>query len=249
LRLTRIAVITGASSGIGEALARALAERDWHCVLLARREDRLRTLAAELGAEYEICDVGDRSAVERAAAAIGARHPSVQLLVNNAGISARVGFLEIEPDQLEAVMRVNYFGSVWALRAFLPLLERSDSADVVNIVSVAGTVSSGRSGPYGGSKHAQLAFSRAVTAELGTRGISVHTINPGLVETEGFPQRAVLERPLVRRLVIEPEDVARHVIRVLERGRRETFVPGWYRVAGLMQVLVPGLVARVARRR
>ena len=226
-----------------------MAARGWRCILIARREDRLRALADELDAEYEVCDVGDRAAVERTAAAIGSRHPAVDLLVNNAGISGRAGFLEIDPERLDAVMRVNYFGSVWTLRAFLPLLERAGDADVVNIVSVAGTVASARSGPYAASKHAQLAFSRAVGAELAPRGINVHTINPGLVETEGFPQRAGLRRAFVRRLVIEPEDVAQHVIRVLDRGRRETFVPAWYRAVALAQALVPGLVARFARRR
>ena len=82
----RVAVITGASSGIGEATARQLAKDGWRCVLLARREDRLRPLAEELGGEYELLDVADREAVERVAAAILERHPRIDLLINNAGI-------------------------------------------------------------------------------------------------------------------------------------------------------------------
>lgn len=244
----RVAVVTGASSGIGEATARRLAARGWRCVLLARRHERLEALAAELRGEAERCDVGDREAVERVAAAVLERHPTIDLLVNNAGIPGRKSFLDLEPERVEQVMRVNYLGCVWCLRAFLPGLERARPAAVVNVVSVAGAVAWPASGPYSAAKHAQLAFSRAVAAQLRPRGIRVHTVNPGFVETEGFPQREVLARPVLRRLVVAPDDVAEHVLRVLDRGRTETFVPGWYRAAAVAQALAPGLVARALAR-
>ena len=119
---------------------RALAQRDWRTVLLARREDRLRALAEEVGGEYEVCDVGRREDVERVAATVSDRHPQIRLLVNNAGIPGRAGFVAIDDERLEEVLRVNYLGGVWCLRAFLPALEAAGRADVVNIVSVAGTV-------------------------------------------------------------------------------------------------------------
>jgi uncharacterized protein len=245
----RIAVVTGASSGIGEALARALARRGDHCVLVARREERLRPLAEEVGGEFEVCDVSDREAVERMAARVTERHPRVHLLVNNAGIPGRRGFFGADPERIEQVVRTNYLGGVWCLRAFLPALEAAAPADVVNVVSVAGTVAFPPSGPYSAAKHAQLAFSRATAAELRPRGIRVHTINPGFVETEGFPQRTVLASPLLRRSVIGPEEVAEHIVRSLERGRGESFVPRWYRIPALAQAIAPGLVARLASRR
>ena len=244
----RVAVVTGASSGIGAAIARALAARGDLCVLLARREDRLRALAEELGGEYELCDVADREAVERAAAAVRERHPRIGVLVCNAGIPGRYGFLDIEPERLVRLVETNYLGGVWCLRAFLPALEAAGGADVVNVVSVAGGVAFPPSGPYSASKHAQLAFSRATAAELRPRGIRVHTVNPGFVETEGFPQRRALASPFMRRMVIEPEDVARHVMRSLERGRGETYVPAWYRLFPLLQDLAPALVGRFAGR-
>src|SRR5262249_51289908 len=166
LPLRRVAVVTGASSGIGEAIARALAARGWLCVLVARREDRLRALAEELDGEAEVCDIGDRDAVEQMAGRVTARHPAVHLLVNNAGIPGRASFASIELERLEQLMRVNYLGSVWCLRAFTQALEAARSADVVNIVSVAGTVAFAPSGPYSASKHAALAFSRSATADL-----------------------------------------------------------------------------------
>jgi short-subunit dehydrogenase len=137
---------------------------------------------------------------------------------------------------------------VWTVRAFLPGLEAAAPSDVVTIVSVAGMVAFPASGPYSAAKHAQLAFSRAIAGELARRDIRVHTVCPGFVETEGFPQRGFLEMPILGRLVAQPDRIARHVERVLERNRRETVVPGWYRIAPVAQALVPGLVHRAVSR-
>jgi NAD(P)-dependent dehydrogenase (short-subunit alcohol dehydrogenase family) len=242
----RVAVVTGASSGIGEEIARRLAGRGWRCVLLARREDRLRPLADEIGGEYELCDVSDREAVEAVAARVLERHPRLHLLVNNAGIPARATFLEGDPEAVEQVIRTNYLGSVWALRAFLPGLEAAAPSDVVNIVSVAGVVALPASGPYAASKHAQLAFSRAVAAQLRGRRIRVHTVKPGFVETEGFPQSR-LPGPL-RRLVVGPERIAEHVMTSLDRGKGETTVPRFYAPIGVLQALMPNVIARALSR-
>jgi uncharacterized protein len=242
-----LAVVTGGSSGIGAAVARALRGRGWDCLLIARSEDRLRPLAEELGAEWELCDVGDREAVERTAAAIVERHPRVSLLVNNAGIPGRGGFLRATPERIEEVTRTNYLGGVWCLRAFLAALEAAAPSHVANVVSVAGTVAAGSGGPYTASKHAQLAFSRSIALELQPRGIHVHTILPGFVETKGFPQRERFGRRLGT-LVAEPELVAERLLAAVENDQREVFVPRWYRIAPLAQALVPGLLARVAAR-
>src|SRR5207342_1658969 len=128
--------------------------------------ERVREVGEELGAEWEPCDVGDREAVERTAAATRERHPEIALLVNNAGIPGRGGFLRASDGLIEEVTRTNYLGGVWCTRAFLPALEAAAPSDLVNVVSVAGTVSTGAGGAYTASKHAQLAFSRSARAEL-----------------------------------------------------------------------------------
>jgi hypothetical protein len=175
--------------------------------------------------------------VDAAAARVLERHPRIDLLVNNAGIRGRADFLDADPERIEAVLRTNYLGSVWTLRAFLPGL--SEGAHVVNVVSVAATVAVG---PYSASKHAQLAFSRSVTIELARRGVSVHTVNPGFVETEGFPQR-VRFGPLLARLVVDPSFVAERILRAVASDRREITVPRWYRPAAWAQALLPGVLA------
>jgi NAD(P)-dependent dehydrogenase (short-subunit alcohol dehydrogenase family) len=245
----RVAVVTGASSGIGAEVARVLSRRGWHCVLLARRRDRLETLTGETGGEVELCDVSERDEVERAAAAVLERHPAVHLLVNNAGIPGRAGFVSLDAERIEQLVRTNYLGGVWCLRAFLPGLERAAPSDVVNVVSVAGTVAVPESGPYAAVKSAQLAFSRATTAELRPRGIRVHAVNPGFVHTEGFPNLDRFRHPLWRRLVIGPAPVAEHIADVVGSGRVESYVPRWYRAGAIFQAIAPGAMARLLARR
>lgn len=218
-------------------------------MLVARREERLRVLADEIDGEVELCDVGDRDAVDALAARVLERHSTVNLLVNNAGMPAKGTYLKVEPKLIERVMQVNYLGGVWCARAFMPGLEAAavaGGAHIVNVVSVAGTVSFAPAGAYAASKHAQLAFSRSLAAALRGSGIAVHSVLPGFVETEGFPQRRVLKSRLMRRFVIEPEDVARSILKAVEHGKREIVVPWFpYRIAGVMQAIAPGLVARL----
>jgi hypothetical protein len=244
----RIAVVTGASSGIGEATARLLAERGWRCVLVARREDRLRALAEEIGGEVELCDVADREAVDALAARVLERHPRVHLLLNNAGMPARGTFLAVELDLVRRVMEVNYLGGVWCTRAFMPGLRAaaaSGGAHVVNMVSVAGTAAFAPAGAYAASKHAQLAFSRSLAASLRGSGVQVHAVLPGFVETEGFPQKGVLASRLLGRFVIQPPRVAEAVVQAVEKGKAEVTVPWFpYRLVSIAQAVVPGVVGR-----
>jgi hypothetical protein len=179
------------------------------------------------------------------AASVRERHHEIGLLVNNAGVAGRGNYLDLPPDRIEELIRVNYLGSVWCLQAFLPALEAAAPSHLVNVVSVAGTVAVG---PYSASKHAQLAFSRSVARELRPRDIHVHTINPGFVHTEGFPQDWLL-RGGFKRVVVGPEYVAERIIRAIERDRAEIFVPRWYRAAAIAQALVPGTFRRLPTRR
>ena len=250
-----VAVVTGGNSGIGAALARELAGRGWHCVLIARDEARLRAVAADVDGEYEVCDVGDREAVDRVAARVNERHRAVKLLVNNAGAAGRRlgergrrSFLDADPERLEQLFRVNFLGAVWCLRAFMPSLRAARPSHVVNVASVAGAVAV-PPGPYSASKHALVAFSRTAAATLPRDGIHVHTVSPGFVETPGFPQRGVLGSRLLERTVVEPEYVARRIVRAVERNRPEVFIPGWFRVPVVAQWLAPGLVSRMLARR
>ena len=216
---------------------------------MARSVERLERVAAEIDAEAEVCDVSDRSQVDAAAARIAERHPALHLLVANAGIPGGGGFLDLPPERIEHVLATNYLGGVWTLRAFLPLLEAGAPSNVVNVASVAGVYSvGGSSGPYAASKHAQLAFSRGVAAELAPRGVRVHSVNPGPVRTEGFPQNR-FDGTRYERLVLQPERVAEAILRAVERGKPESFVFGAYRIAGILQATFPGTLVKLTSRR
>jgi NAD(P)-dependent dehydrogenase (short-subunit alcohol dehydrogenase family) len=230
----QVAVVTGASSGIGAELVGALQARGTTVVGLSRSPSRAD--------EHEPCDVSDRASVESVAARVLERHPRIDLLVCNAGVGARAPYLEAEPERIELVVRVNYLGAVWTTLAFLPGLGRG--SHVVNVVSVAGTVAVG---PYSASKHAQLGFSRSLAVELAPLGVFVHTINPGFVETPGFPQRGRLPRAVLP-FVPGPDVVARRILRAVDHDQREVFVPRWYRVGAWVQALAPGLVANARAR-
>jgi short-subunit dehydrogenase len=215
---------------------------------VARRQDRLESLAGEIDAEFELCDVSDRPAVEALAESLRDRHQALHLLVNNAGIPARGTFLKVDQELVRRVIDVNYLGCVWCTRAFLPALEagaRDGPAHIVNVISVAGTVAFAPAGAYAAAKHAQLAFSRSLRAALHGSGIEVHTVLPGFVETEGFPQHNVLRSRLLQRFVITPERVAEAIADAVEKGRREVTVPWFpYRLISIAQALAPGLVGR-----
>jgi NAD(P)-dependent dehydrogenase (short-subunit alcohol dehydrogenase family) len=228
----RVAVVTGASSGIGAALCRELRSRGWHVVGLSRR-------ASPDADEHEECDVTDRAAVEAVAARVLERHPRIDLLVNNAGVPARgTTFLEGDPEPIERAVATNYLGSIWCTRSFLAGL--GEGAAVVNVISVAGTVARG---PYSASKHAQLAFSRSLAVELAPFKVHVTGVLPGFVETPGFPQRERLGFPL-RLVVVDPELVATRLLDAVEHRRHEIFVPRWYRVFAWLQALLPSLLMR-----
>jgi short-subunit dehydrogenase len=245
-----VAVVTGASSGIGEATARLLTARGWHCVLVARREDVLRELVDEIGGELAVCDVADRSAVTRLAAETLERHPSIGVLVNSAGILARGTFVDAPLELVERALAVNYLGGVWMTRGLLPGLHRAAAvgqrAHIVTIASIGGSIVFTPAAPYSASKHAQVAFSRSLRAALRGSGIDVHTILPGFVTTPGFPHPKLFATRLGRRFVVGPDDVARRVVSAIDRGKAETVIPWFpYGLGSMTQALMPSLTARV----
>jgi uncharacterized protein len=248
-----VAVVTGASSGIGEATARLLTARGWRCVLVARREAALHALAAEIGGEPEPCDVGDRAAVQRVAARILERHPSLHVLVNGAGILARGGFVEAPAELVEEALETNYLGGVWMTRALLEGLRREARggrpAHIVSIASIGGTIVFPPAAPYSASKHAQVAFSRSLRAALAGSGVEVHTILPGFVTTPGFPHPKLFSSAIGRRFVVGPDHVARKVLRAIERSQAETTVPWFpYALGSIAQTLLPTLTTTVLAR-
>ena len=240
-----VALVTGASSGIGEATARRLARDGAKLVLVARREDRLRALADELGGATVVAvDLTEEGAPARIAEAVEAEHGRLDLLVNNAGAAWRGSFADIGWEGVEKHMKVNFDATVRLTHALLPLLRRSAPSSIVNVASVAGRISRARSGAYSASKFALIGWSDGLYGEEQPHGVHVGLVLPGFVATEGFPQRELMERALTRRLVSSPEKVAKAIVDAGPGGRAERYVPRPYWLIAALRILAPGLMRR-----
>jgi short-subunit dehydrogenase len=243
-----VALVTGASSGIGEATARRLARvANAAVVLVARREERLRTLAASLGEKtsFLAVDLLDEDAPERIRAHVSELHERVDLLVNNAGAGWRATFSEGGYQNVKRTMDINFDAQVRLTEALLPLLRASAPSAIVNVASTAGRVARAGSGAYSASKFALAGWSDSLWAEERPYGVHVGLVLPGFISTEGFPQAELTGRPLTRWIVSTPEKAAEAIFQAGVVRRPERYVPRPYALAAALRVLAPGLVRRV----
>jgi uncharacterized protein len=243
-----IAVITGASSGIGEATARRLArEPGAKLTLVARREDRLRALAESLPCEasYLALDLTEADAPARVREHLAERGGRLTLLVNNAGAAWRGSFAEGGYANVHRHMELNFDAVVRLTEGLLPLLRSSAPSAIVNVASTAGRVARARSGAYSASKFALIGWTDALYTEERPHGVHVGMVLPGFIATEGFPATELREKALTRWIVSKPERVAEAIVETGIRGKAERYVPRLYGMAAVARVLSPRLVRRV----
>ncbi|HEY1174759.1 MAG TPA: SDR family oxidoreductase [Phytomonospora sp.] len=180
-----VAVVTGASSGIGAATARALAADGFHVVLAARRMARLTALAAEVDGTPVECDVTSPASVEALAEAVAGL--DVRVLVNNAGGAFGADYVEnADIDGWRAMYEVNVLGAVRVTKALLPALVASGAGTVVWVSSTAGLIVYEGGGGYAAAKHAETAVAETMRLELSGRPVRVIEIDPGMVKTDEF---------------------------------------------------------------
>ena len=248
----QVAVVTGASSGIGEAVARRLAaEPGMALVLVARREDRLRALAGTLPVptSHVAVDLTDDDAPARVRDHVLDRHGRLTLLVNNAGASWRATFAEGGYANVRRTMDVNFDAVVRLTEALLPALRASAPSAIVNVSSTSGRIARPRAGAYSASKFALAGWSDALYAEERAHGVHVGLVLPGYVKTEGFPARELTSQPLLRWIVSTPEKAAEAVVDVGLRGRPERYVPRPYGLVAVVRILAPWLLRQVGKGR
>lgn len=254
----KVAVITGASSGIGREAARVLSAQGMTVVLLARREDRLEQLRAELtqAGGRVLCftaDVTDPARLAEVAAAVEAECGRMDVLINNAGFGNKREFAAEPLDGIEAMLEVNYYGVVYGMKAFLPLMARQGYGHIINVASVAGEYYNPLSGAYCASKAAVVALSTAAADELRGKGITVSLLNPGPIDTEFFenPTWARFQPHHPAWMITPVDEVGRALLRVIRTRRFKTYVPAWF---GVMvwgfRVLGPlaGVIVKLKRR-
>ncbi|MEX2108516.1 MAG: SDR family NAD(P)-dependent oxidoreductase [Solirubrobacterales bacterium] len=243
-----VALITGASSGIGEAAAKRLArEPGARLILVARREERLKALAESLPCEptYVAVDLTEGDAPELIRAHVDERYGRLTLLVNNAGASWRSAFAEGGYANVQRHIELNFDAVVRLTESLLPVLRASKPSAIVNVASTAGRVSRAGTGSYSASKFALIGWSDALYAEEHGHGVHVGLVLPGFIATEGFPATELREKALTRWIVSKPEKVAEAIVATGLRGKAERYVPRPYALAAIARILAPRLVRRV----
>ena len=236
----RVAVVTGASSGIGAAVALELARRGAHVVAVARRRDRLAETVERCRAHSpesfaHAADVSSREACTEVVDAAEARFGRVDILVNNAGVSVHKHAIHTSGDDVERVMAVNFFAAVHLTMAALPgMLERA-AGSIVNVTSVAGYVPNPRESAYGASKAALSRWSHGLAVDLHGTGVHVGVLSPGPIDTEIW---SLDEEVSYRGRLHRPEVVATSVARMIQRGFPHQTVPRRYGVVGALYPLL-----------
>jgi NAD(P)-dependent dehydrogenase (short-subunit alcohol dehydrogenase family) len=236
----RTAVVTGAASGIGRAVAASLARRGCHLALadvneagLAETAERVR--APGLRVTVHRLDVSDRAAVAAFPAAVTAEHPGVDVLVNNAGVAVGGTVEQVSDEDFEWLFEINFWGVVRMTRAFLPLLRASGDARLVNLSSVFGLVAPPGQAAYAASKFAVRGFSEALRHELGGSSVGVTVVHPGGVATSisdsarvpaGVPEEEVARRraAIKKQLRMPPEKAGEIIVRGIEQRNPRVLV-------------------------
>jgi short-subunit dehydrogenase len=244
MSVAKTAVITGSSSGIGEALARRLASDGWRLLLVARRADRLDALASELGAVYEAADLTDPEDVARVAARAESEFDRLDLLVNNAGGNRKRGEFgdsDYGYAYVREIMDQNFDSAVRVTEALLPFLRRSAPSAVVNVGSIAGRIARPRMGAYNAAKFALNGWTEGLHYEEKPHGVHVGLVTPGFIATEGFPQAQLTGKAMTRWMVGTTEQAVDAILKAAG-GKAEVSVPAWYGLLPRLRYTTPGLV-------
>src|SRR3954454_12269063 len=236
-------VVTGASSGIGEATAIAFARYGARAILVARRKDRLEARGPRIepaggGATPGACDVTDLARVEKLPGLVTElTGRPVDVLVNNAGIAGGGSLVELSHERIDEVVRVNLLGVMHVTRVFLPGMLERGRGHVINVASLAGRFAVPGAAVYSASKHGVVAFSESLDVSTRRRGVLVTAVNPAYVPTEGFP---ATNRPSM--LTLTPERVADAIVKVArDEISPEYSVPRWAAAMQAFRILTPPL--------
>jgi short-subunit dehydrogenase len=228
----KVVLVTGASSGIGRAVARELARRGYDVALAARRIEPLEAVATEcraagvraLAISADVSQHDDcRRLVETAERELG----PLDIVVNNAGFAIFDAIENAPGDDLQSMMQTNYFGTVWTTQAALPGMLARGRGTIVNVASIAGIMGYARMGGYCATKFAIIGFTEALRDEVLGRGVRVALVCPGTTETEFFVKAERGKMPGASRLIlaVSPERVARAICAAAEDGRYRRIVP------------------------
>ena len=241
-----VCLVTGASSGIGHATARALARRGAHLLAAGRDRAALNSVAEATGGRTFVADLARVEEVERLASEAEAAHGRVDVLVNNAAVGWAGPLAEMPSEVADAILAVNLAAPVRLTRALLPGMLERGRGHVVNVTSVAGHVGVGGEAVYVAAKAGLNGFTESLRYDVGGH-IGVSLVSPGAVDTQFFARRGA---PYPRRWPrqVPPEQVAQAIVRAIERNRADVFVPRWMGFPARLRGTLPGVYRALARR-
>lgn len=237
-----VVLIIGASRGIGRAMAKAAAIRGAKVGLIARSQENLDAVLNEID-HKGICKVADVSVygeITHAINFINKQLGPIDVLINCAGIGDFGAFNETDIHLFEKLMRVNYLGTVYSMKAVMPSMLARKKGCIVNVASVAGRIGAPFEAAYSASKFAVIGLSEAIQREVESQGVHVSIVNPGPVDTDFFETRGT-PYPFKSPKIISPSEVVNAIIEAIERNKEETFVPAWLRTAYRAKTIAPSL--------
>lgn len=250
--MSKIVVITGASSGLGTELAKEAVTSGYSVVLLARRMERLEQIEKELEAlspdsvRIYQADVTERTALSALFMEIG----RVDVLINNAGVGYFAWAHEMKLEETEQMINVNITGLINCSELVMPQMIERQSGHIINIASQAGKMATPKSAVYAATKHAVLGYTNSIRMELGRSNVYVTAVNPGPIATPFFdnadPEGIYVKN--ARKLMLDPAEVSKKTIAVIGRPVREVNIPKWMAAGSFIHSLFPGTVERVGRK-
>jgi short-subunit dehydrogenase len=259
----RTAVITGAASGIGRALAVELATRGAHLALADRNEAGLIEtvrLATSSGVRISshLLDLADAAAIAAFPAEAGKSHAKIDIVINNAGVALGGSFEQVDPRDFEWLFEINFWGVVRMTRAFLPLLRAGDDALLVNVSSIFGIIAPPGQTAYSASKFAVRGFSQSLRAELSGTNVGVCVVYPGGVATsiakEAREPKSIsreeshrAQRQWAKMLKMPPHEAAAIIVRGMEHRKARILVGSDAKIAALAERLAPVSYGKLLR--
>ncbi len=232
----KVIVITGASSGIGEASAIQFAKKGANLILVARREEKLLAVKKKIS-KFNVktlvcpCDVSQKSQVKQMAKTVLEKFGRIDILVNNAGFAIYGTVSDLSIEEIESQMATNYFGMVYCIKNFLPIMLEQNSGHIVNVASVAASFGLPGIASYCASKFAMLGFSEGLKHELQNTGVRVTVVSPIMVRTNFFDHPSFETYTKYSPTSLSAEKVAKAVIKAANSSRLEIIVPSVVRGA------------------
>jgi short-subunit dehydrogenase len=244
------ALITGASKGIGRQIGTDLATEGMSCALVSRSSKKLDEARKMMQhPERHICvtgDVGDHSQVQQMAKEVRERLGSIDLLINNAGLSRYYYFLDTPLEDMKQLMQTNYWGMVYCTLEFLPEMLKRKSGHIVNISSIAGRIGTLRHTVYSASKFAVTGFSESLFYELEGTGVHVTVVNPGVIQTTLFDHESFSDFPESAKAMMKPPTiVSKAIIKAIQKEKFEVTVPSSLWAGVVVKAVWPPLFRRL----